>query len=209
MPGARQSFRSRRKNTFRWIVFAIILCSAMSCVAPVLYATTDCSRWLAEYKQGILQRRAARRLRAARYRLTTMIRRPGPVHPHPMLRRMSPLESLRRFQIDCGEIVPPEVPPNPPVIAWPVLPVEPTLAFVDFGEVPPQFPPPSTPEIVVPPDVPPLINVPTTPVETAVAVPPVTGITPEPSSLLLVLTGAAGLAEVTRRKNRRRDGYTG
>ena len=201
MPGARQSFRSRRKNTYRWIVFAIVLSSAMSCVAPVLYATTDCSRWLAEYKQGILQRRAARRLRLARYRLTTMIRRTPPVHPHPMMHRMSPLESLRRFQIDCGEIESPLPPtPNPPVIHWPELPVEPTIAYVDFGEFPPEMPPPTTPEIVVPPEIPPLVNVPTTPIE--IATPPGTAVTPEPGTFFFVLTGAAALAELARRKKR-------
>lgn len=200
MPGAHSSSRSRRKNTVRWIVFAIILCSAMSCIAPVLYATTDCSRWLAEYKQGILQRRAARRLRFARYRLTTVMRRKPPVHPHPMLHRMSPLESLRRFQIDCGEIETPPPPPGPPLIKWPLLPVEPTLTFISFAEVPPELPPPTTAEITVPPVVPPLINVPTTPVETASA-PPV-GPVPEPDTFLLVLTGAGGVVEVIRRRRR-------
>lgn len=202
MPGARRSHRSRRKKkTARWIILAILLCSAASCVAPVLYATTDCSRWLAEYKQGILQRRAARRLHFARYRLTAMIRRPAPVHPRPLQHRMSPLESLRRFQIDCGEITDIPTPTNPPVI--PPLPLEPTLAFVDFGELPPDLPPPTPPEVALLPPVPPLINVPTTPVEQTLP-PAVLGPspTPEPGTFLLVLTGAAAVLGATRRKGR-------
>ena len=56
MPGTGRRHKTRRKNSVRWIVLAIVLCSGASCLAPVLYASTDCSRWLAEYKQGILQR---------------------------------------------------------------------------------------------------------------------------------------------------------
>jgi hypothetical protein len=207
MPGVRRRHRSRKDKTMRWIAAAILLCSAMSCIAPVLYASNDCSRWLAEYKQGILQRRAARRLRAARYRLTVMVRPPAPVHPHPLRHRMGPLESLRRFQIDCGELEtpPPPAMANAPVI--PPLPVEPRLEFVSFAEVPPDLPPPGeTPVGVETPPVPPLINVPTTPIETT-PLPPATGgggvsVTPEPASLVLVLTGAGlAFAEVRRRRH--------
>jgi hypothetical protein len=137
-----------------------------------------------------------------------MVHRPVVVHPHPLQHRMSPLESLRRFQIDCGPEIPeapPVAPPtNPPVL--PPVPLEPTIAMVDFGTLPPDLPPPTTPDVgLVPATVPPLLNVPTTPVEIALtpippALPPAA--TPEPGSFVLVLTGAAMLAEAARRTRR-------
>ena len=199
MPGTRRSQRSRRKKSARWIVLAIVLCSGMSCVAPVLYGSTDCSRWLAEYKQGILQRRATRRLRQAKYRLTALVHKPEPVHRYPTRHRLSPLESLHRFQIDCGDL---EETPAPPTSAAviPPLPVEPRLALVSFPELPPELPPPSEPVLTVA-EVPPLIDVPTTPVEVANLPSPT--VTPEPGSLLLVLTGASAAAlELARRRSR-------
>ncbi len=210
MQGPRRIRRSRRTKTVRWMVLATVLCSAMSCIAPVLYATTDCSRWLAEYKQGILQRRAARRLRFARYRLTAMVHRPVVVHPHPLQHRMSPLESLRRFQIDCGPDIaeaPPVAPPMAPPTNAPVLPpapLVPEVALVDFGTLPPDLPPPTPPDVgEIPPYVPPLINVPIAPVLTALTpIPPPLppAVTPEPGSFVLVLTGGTVLADMARRK---------
>src|SRR5579875_4110854 len=122
MPERIRRNRSSRKKTVRWVAAAVVLCSTMSCVAPVLYAS-DCSRWVAEYKQGILQRRAARRLRAAKYRLTALVGPQHPVHHYPMRKPMGPLEALRRFQIDCGDLETPELPPRMgplPVFATPL-----------------------------------------------------------------------------------------
>ena len=195
MPATRRTHRSRRTKSARWIVLAIVLCSGMSCLAPVLYASTDCSRWLAEYKQGILQRRATRHLRAAKYRLTALVHKPEPVHRYPTRHRMSPLESLRRFQIDCGDLD--ETPPPPTSGAViPPLPVEPTLALVNFPEAPPELPPPSQPSLIA--EVPPLINIPITPVENL----PAPIVTPEPGSFLLVLSGTLFGMEVVRRRSK-------
>ncbi len=197
MPPTSRSNRSRRKKSARWIVLAIVLCSAMSCVAPVLYASTDCSRWLAEYKQGILQRRATRKLRAAKYRLTVLVHKPTPPRTYPMRHRMSPLESLRRFQIDCGDL---ENVPAPPMNAAviPPLPVEPVFALVRFPEVPPDLPAPDAPVLVAEAPVPALLNVPVAPVLNL----PSPSETPEPGSLILVLTGTIFGAELLRRKAR-------
>ena len=193
MPGAQR--RSRRKKSTRWMILAIVLCSSLSCVAPVLYASTDCSRWLAEYKQGILQRRATRRLRAAKYRLTVMLRKPAPPRQYPVRHRMGPLESLRRFQIDCGDI---EETPTPVVhdAVLPPLPLDPVFALIQFPDVPPELPAPAEPVLVA--DVPPLVNLPAVPIDNL----PVSSVTPEPGSLVLVLTGALAGLELRRRRTR-------
>lgn len=174
----------------RWIIFAIIFFSGLSCLAPVLYAS-DCSRWVAEYKQGILQRRAARRLRAAKYRLTALVHQPEPVHKHPMRHKMGPLEALRRFQIDCGDLEE----PTPLLKAQlPPLPVEPKPLMVEFPDTPPpDLPAPALTEVA---EVPPLTDIPLTPIVNVSAPGPV----PEPGTLVLVLTGALAGAEVLRRR---------
>lgn len=192
MSERRPKRRLRRKRTTRWLVAAVVLCSAMSCIAPVLYAS-DCSRWVAEYKQGILQRRAARRLAAAKFRLTALIRPTAPLH-HPSHRRpMGPLEALHRFQIDCGDFATPELAPklaSLPVIAPPLAVEFPAIA-------PPDLPTPAFTQVAE--AVPPLQNVPVT--STPLDSVPVVGAVPEPTSLLLVASGlAVGAAAVRRRR---------
>ena len=192
--------RSRRKKSARWIVASIVVCSGMSCIAPVMYASTDCSRWLAEYKQGIMQRKAARRLRSAKLRLTTLVHKPAPPHVLPARHRMSPLESLRRFQIDCGDLEEPATPLDAAVLppATP-LPPGPTFEMVDFGGPVPDLPPPTTP-LVAEATVPPLLNVPLSPV-VGVPLPPFApAVTPEPGTFLLVLTGAGAFLYFSRRR---------
>ena len=191
MPGTQR--RSRRRKSTRWIILAIVMCSCLSCVAPVLYASTDCSRWLAEYKQGILQRRATRRLRAAKYRLTVMMHKPAPPRTYPMRHKMGPLESLRRFQIDCGDVDETPTPVTRQALLPPV-PLEPVFAMVQFPDVPPELPAPGEPVLMA--EVPPLANLPLTPVDNL----PVSSVTPEPGSLILVLTGALAGLELRRRR---------
>lgn len=198
MPERVRRRKSTRKKTTRWVVAAIVLCSTMSCVAPVLYAS-DCSRWIAEYKQGLLQRRAARRLRAAKYRLTMLVQPKQPVHHHPARRPMGPLEALRRFQIDCGDFDTPTLAPKAPDV-----PVLPTPLMAEFPpSAPPDLPVPAMTQVAeaVPPQdiVPPLADVPTniTPVESV----PIPSPVPEPGSFLLVLTGvSAGILLLSRRE---------
>ncbi len=190
MPQRVRRRRSTRTRTTRGIVGAIVLFSALSCVAPVLYAS-DCSRWIAEYKQGILQRRAAKRLRAAKYRLTALVRPAEPVHRHPVRHPMGPLEALRRFQIDCGDLDSPGLAPRAPAV--PLLPQPLTVEFPEMP--PPDLPLPAVTQVAE--AVPPLVDVPTaiTPVESVPTPSPV----PEPGSLLLVLTGTAMAAAYTSR----------
>ena len=202
MEARRHQRRSHRGKSVRWIAASIVLCSGMSCIAPVLYASTDCSRWLAEYKQGIMQRKAAKRLRAAKFRLTAMVHKPAPVHVLPTRHRMSPLESLRRFQIDCGDLdVPPPTPLNAAVVPpFPPLPVEPRFSLVSFGDTVPALPPPGD-ALVAESTVPPLINVPTTPILDL----PAPTLTPEPDTFLLVLTGVGAFVYAARRKDLRNE----
>ena len=198
MEAGRRERRPRRGKSIRWIAASVVLCSGMSCIAPVLYASTDCSRWLAEYKQGMMQRKAAKRLRAAKFRLTAMVQKPAPVHTFPTRHRMSPLESLRRFQIDCGDLdAPPPTPLNAAVIPpFPPLPVDPKFSLINFGDTVPELPPPGD-ALVAESSVPPLINVPTTPI---LDLPEPIVVTPEPDSLLLVLTGVGAFSYAVRRK---------
>ena len=187
--------RSRRRNKTRWIAAALILISGVSCLAPVLYASTDCSRWIAEYRQGILQRRAARRLRAAKYHLTTLVHKPAPAHHHPMRHRMGPLESLRRFQIDCGDL---DTPTPVTTAVLPPVPVTPSIIPLEFPDQPPVLAPPALTEVAEVPDMPPLAAVP----PVAVLSSPNPGPVPEPASLLLVATGGVAVTEMLRRRSR-------
>ena len=192
MAAVRRLRRSRRNKSTQWIVLAMVLFSAMSCIAPVLYASTDCSRWLAEYKQGILQRRAARRLRAAKYRLTAIVHKPAHPHPHPLHHRMGPMESLLRFQIYCCDLD--QQPTLLDAAVPPLMPLEPKLVFLSMAEVPPELPPPGEANVAA--VVPPLADVPTTPVQSLSS----PTVTPEPGSFLLVFTGGIALMELARRK---------
>ena len=176
---------SRRAKATRALIFITLLISAASCLAPGLYASTDCDRWIKEYRQGILQRRAAWKLRQAKAHLLQVVHRPKPVTPHRHVRhQMGPLEALRRFQIDCGTLDEPELPPV--AVAFPFIPVEtPPLENTTIAEL-------TTPELT--PLAPNLI----TPIVT-VAVPTPAEV-PEPSSILLALSGAVLAAELVRRR---------
>lgn len=213
---------SRAQKTRR-IVLCLILATAGSCFAPVIYARTDCDRWLTSYKQQLLHNRQVRRLRAAKWRMQHKIAaivhppRP-PVHKHVLHRRMGPLEALKHFQIACdtvppvpSEIVPvltPMLVPGPPSFALPPITYTPTeVAEAPPPAVLPPAPdtPPSTPSVPVsgqPPIEtyfpPPFIPIPpVTPVPPVV--PPVPEI-PEPSSIVLVLTGVGAAVAAGRRR---------
>ena len=167
---------SRRAKATRALIFVTLMICAASCLAPGLYASTDCDRWIKEYHQGLLQARAARRLRLAKARLLVAVHRTPPVAPHRHLHhQMGPLEALRRFQVDCGALDEPE--PALIALSFPFLPVEmPPLETTTIAEL-------TTPALVEP-SVPNVL----TPVENVAVVTP--GEVPEPGSLLLVLTGS-------------------
>lgn len=177
---------TRRAKATRALIFAVLVISAATCVAPGLYAATDCDRWIKEYRQGLLQARAARRLRLAKTQLLVAVRRPRPAGAHhPLKHRMGPLESLRRFQVDCGELD--TVEPLPMLVELPFIPLEmPPLTTTTIAELTiPTFVTPEVPNVVSPPQ------------EVALVTP---ATIPEPASLVLVVTGAAMAAGQWRRR---------
>ena len=177
--------KSRRAKATRALIFLTLLISAASCLAPGLYASTDCDRWIKEYRQGILQARAARRLRIAKAHLLQVVHRPRPATPHKHIHhQMGPLEALRRFQIDCGTLDEPLLPPVS--VTVPTIPVEtPPLENTTIAELTTPDLEPLTPNLVTP----------------AVAV-PVTAPAPvpEPGSMLLAATGIVLVGELARRR---------
>lgn len=176
---------SRRAKATRALIFVVLLISGASCLAPGLYASTDCDRWIKEYRQGLLQARAARRLRMAKARLLVAVHRIPSTTPHRHIHhRMGPLEALRRFQVDCGALDEPE--PTLMAVDMPFLPVE-TLPLEEttIAEI-------ATP-VLIQPAVPNVFA----PIQTAAVVAPAP--VPEPASLLLVLTGLGAAVLVYRR----------
>lgn len=179
---------SRRAKATRALIFGTLLLCAASCLAPGLYASTDCDRWVKEYRQGLLQARAARRLRLAKTRFLVAVHRTPSSTPHRHIRhRMGPLEALRRFQVDCGTLDDLEPTPTPIALNLPFLPIETIpLETTTIAEL-------TTPALIETP----VPNV-FTPVDTFAAALP--GEVPEPGTWLLVLTGAALSVQAYRRK---------
>lgn len=190
---------------------ALTLGLSLTAAAPLAspQVRTDCTRWIAEYRAGVLQQKAHRALRRARRSLR---------HPHNAMtahhlrrHRMGPLEALRQFQIDCGEmtdtpttagLLPPvDVPAPDSEVQWPEF-GPPIFAFppmktVDLESTPFEPDQPDLPVFGIAPVYPPLggigpvgvvpVNYPTGPVV------PVTN-TPEVGSVWLFFTGVCLMA---------------
>lgn len=223
----------------------MLLFSSFSCFAPQIYASADCDRWLAEYKQGLLQKRVERRIAAARHRLqlaaqhrlSNVVFHPHlPTHPHvhraSLPKNAGPLARLKRFALECGDLIPSSpskvdvatipttglLPPAPPeeVLTLLSLSQPPTTIIppVVPGTQPPMLstlPPPSAgtfppPSVGIFPPTGPGVFPPTGPgvfPPTLPSTPPVVpSPVPEPSSFVLVLTGACAAAIVWRRRTK-------
>ena len=216
-----------RKTLLLLFTFAIVVTTARA-----VSASTDCQRWLADYKNALAQKADMQRLLAAKHRAHAYAHRKiaqlttaAPTAPHPTRiantrPHLTPVQMLKRFDLLCGEL---PVDPTPQVLdarmtpdeliselaaGEPVdvdtLPADSTLVAENntpfyegpsaTGEVPsvsPYMPtygpvpggggfPGVTP--VVPPVVPPIAPV------------------PEPSSMVLLLTGSAGAFGMLRRR---------
>lgn len=208
-----------------------LLLGAVS-IQTVSAASTDCDRWLREYKQALADSQPVKTLVAAKKRARSVVpnKTPvvasSPVH-HIRTPKLSPQEMLRRFHILCGDLPPdnevglvPQTPlqmlvprsldvPVTDLMAPPVVAAPPTtggtptqiglVATPPLGVVPPVISVPATPSQpgspsgpTAPPsgDLPPTSPITPVPPDTPVTPAPV----PEPSSLVLLLTGFAGLA---------------
>ena len=102
-----------RRGLFSLLLLAVIFASASG-----VSASTDCERWLANYKQSLAQKPAAQRLFAAKRRARAYARRKVQrltvaVHhvarPHPtrissMRARLTPEQMRHRFDVLCGDL---------------------------------------------------------------------------------------------------------
>ncbi len=102
-----------RKTLYLFLGFALIVSTAKG-----FSASTDCQRWVADYKTALAQKTSAQHLLAARNRARAAARRrlakltTGPVTPHPahptrissIRPHLTPTQMLKRFDLACGEL---------------------------------------------------------------------------------------------------------
>lgn len=102
-----------RRGLFSLLLFAVIFASASG-----VSASTDCERWLAEYKQALAKKPAAQKLLAAKrrarayahrkvQRLTVAIHhvtRPHPTRISSTRPKLTPEQMRHRFDVLCGDL---------------------------------------------------------------------------------------------------------
>lgn len=118
-----------RKTLLLLLAFAIVVTTARG-----VNASTDCQKWLADYKKALTEKTSTQKLLAAKHRArayahrklaqltTSAAPKPTPtrvssVHPH-----LTPAQMLKRFDLLCGE-----------------LPVDPTAQVLDARMAPDEF----------------------------------------------------------------------
>jgi hypothetical protein len=185
-------------------------------------ASTECDRWLQQYKEQLANYTPVKHVRRRIHRFLhprpRVVSTSIPV-PHLVRPKLSPAEMLRRFHILCGDLPPEEIPFKPALLVGPPFP--PPFTELTSSEVPPNIlvPPvaavtpvetasnspgpgttPTSP--ITPPFVPTGPGIggvaapPTGPGQSTPVIPPV----PEPASLVLLLTGFAAILCVNSRK---------
>ncbi len=97
------------------IVLFVLIVSAAS--ATGVHASTDCERWLADYKKALAQKPAYQQLEAAKHRARALARRrigqivaattpakPKPVRISSTRPKLTPRQMLNRFDVLCGDL---------------------------------------------------------------------------------------------------------
>ena len=234
-----------RKSLYFLLGFCLIASAAQG-----VNASTDCQKWLADYKKTLAEKTSAQHLLAARNRaraaarrklaqLTTPVSHPVPTRISSVRPHLSPAQMLKRFDLQCGDL-----PVEPQVLDSRMAPDE-FISEVSMGgpldlvdapfdgtliadSVPPVFPvtgvTPDSPESPLIPAYGPTLgpvygsgllpiapgspsgpthsSSPTSPVGPGTPLPPVAPISPvpEPSSIVLMLTGVLGAFVVVSKR---------
>ena len=134
--------RNGRRTRVRRVVFALVIFLVCASAGVQVHASTECERWVAEYRAILLHSDAVKRANAARHRLHRYVHRKivGLTKPktarksrvHPASHRQPPMsreEALRKLAIAC-EITPEDAP------FLGDLPTEPVPVFIANNKMP-------------------------------------------------------------------------
>ncbi|WP_035347301.1 PEP-CTERM sorting domain-containing protein [Edaphobacter aggregans] len=121
----------------RRVVFALVILLVCASAGVRVHASTECERWIAEYRNDLAHSNAVKRANAARHRLHRYVHRKiaALTHPKPTPKPyvlpahrrppMSREEMLRKFELACGDL-----PEDTPALGD--LPQDPMPAFLAY-----------------------------------------------------------------------------